>query len=150
MSTSKQSYALYRDNTLIASDLPYLAAIEKFAREDARREYAQERPACYVITGLSGFKLVGSHIKGRIRWEDQSPVNLRFGTSGTNRPSATARGVLQLSRGSTGPPSKPFAPAAPMQKSHEVQEAPGTPQPDPAQTTVGFTNSPGETKPPGS
>lgn len=70
MSTLKQRYALYRDNTLIAADLPYLAAIEKFARADARREHAQERSACYVITGLSGFKRVGSHFKGRIHWED--------------------------------------------------------------------------------
>jgi hypothetical protein len=82
MSTTRQTYALYRDNTLIAADLPYLAAIEKFARADARREHSQARPACYVITGSSGFKRVGSHSKGTIRWEDQSPVHSRFGTPG--------------------------------------------------------------------
>jgi hypothetical protein len=84
MSTTKQRYALYRDDALIASELPYLAAIQKFAREDARRENSQGRPACYVITGLFGFRHVGSHVKGRIQWENQSRVDPRFGTQSSN------------------------------------------------------------------
>jgi hypothetical protein len=86
MSTTKNKYAIYRDDTLIASGLSSLGAIEKFAREDARREHSQKRPASYVITGLSGFKRVGSHIKGRVLWEDQSRVNPTFGTKSVNRP----------------------------------------------------------------
>lgn len=93
MSTTRQKYSLYRDDTLIASDLPYLAAIVKFAREDARREYSQARPACYIITGLSGFKRVGIHHKGTIRWEDQSRVNSCFGTPSVTRPPATTQAV---------------------------------------------------------
>lgn len=84
MSTPKQSYSLYRDNTLIASPRPNLGALEKFAREDARREYSAKRPACYVITGWSGFKRVGHHSKGTIHWEDQSQVHPRFGTPSVN------------------------------------------------------------------
>ena len=93
MSTLKQRYALYRDDTLIASDLPHLDAIEKFARKDARREHSAKRPACYIITGLSGFKRVGSHCKGTIRWEDQSQVHSCFGTPSVNWPSATTQTV---------------------------------------------------------
>ena len=86
MSTTKQSYAIYRDDTLIAAGLSHLGAIEKFVREDARREHSQKRPASYMITGLSGFKRVGSHFKGRILWEDQSRVDPTFGTPSVNRP----------------------------------------------------------------
>lgn len=110
MNTRKQRYALYRDDTLIASDLPYLAAIEKYAREDARREHAQERPACYVITGLSGFRRLGNHFNGMIRWEDQSAAHSHFGTPSLNGPGAKTVAVQQASRGSLVSPSKPFTP----------------------------------------
>lgn len=93
MSTPKQSYSLYRDGTLIASQLPYLGAIEKYAREDARREYFAKRPACYVITGSSGFKRVGQHSKGTIHWEHQSQVHACFGTPTVNWPSATVQKI---------------------------------------------------------
>lgn len=105
MSTTKQKYALYRDNTLIASDLPYLAVIEKYARADARREHAQERPACYVITGLSGFKRVGTHCKGMIRWEDHSLVHSCFGTPNLSKPAAATQDVQQHSHQSHAPKS---------------------------------------------
>jgi hypothetical protein len=160
MSRTKQRYALRRDDTLIAADLPDLAAIKKFAREDARREYSQARPACYVITGSSGFKRVGSHCKGTIRWEDQSQVHSRFGTPSINQPSAAPQAVQQLSRGSLVSPSKAFTPSALANNLREVLDQPGAPKPayagpepapgiegeatarrrpDPAQKTIGFT-----------
>ena len=47
----RQKYSIYRDNDLVAADLPSLPSILKFVRNDARREHAQGRPAGYVITG---------------------------------------------------------------------------------------------------
>jgi len=70
MSAAKNRYSIYRDDTLIASGLSSLGAIKKFVRKDARREHSQERPASYMITGLSGFKRVGSHLNGRILWKE--------------------------------------------------------------------------------
>jgi len=64
----RQKYSIYRDNDLVAADLPSLPSILKFVRNDARREHAQGRPAGYVITGSLGFKRVGSHLKGRMVW----------------------------------------------------------------------------------
>jgi hypothetical protein len=149
MSTTKQRYAVYRDDTLIAADLTDLAAIKKFAREDARREYSQARPACYVITGSSGFKRVGSHSKGTIRWVDQSQVHSCFGTPSSNQPPAAPQAVPPLSRSSVASPSKAFRPSAPARKVREVPDAPGAPQPDPAQNTFGSAKITDEPKPPG-
>ena len=70
MNAPKQKYAIYRDNELLASEVPSLAAISSFARNDARSEHAQGRPAKYMITGSLGFKRLGSHYKGRLRWEE--------------------------------------------------------------------------------
>lgn len=67
----RQRYAIYRDNDLIASDLPSLPAILKFVRNDARRDQAQGRPARYLITGSRGFRRTGSHSNGRMIWEGQ-------------------------------------------------------------------------------
>lgn len=68
MKCPRQTYSIYRDNDLIASDLPSLPSIMKFVRNDAQREHSQERPACYLITGTLGFKRTGSHLKGRVVW----------------------------------------------------------------------------------
>jgi len=68
MSSLRQKYSIYRDNDLVAADLPSLPSIMKFVRNDARREHAQGRPACYLITGSFGFKRMGSHLKGRVVW----------------------------------------------------------------------------------
>lgn len=70
MNGSRQRYSIFRDNDLVASDLPSLLSIMKYIRNDARREHAQGRPACYLITGSFGFKRKGSHWKGRIVWDD--------------------------------------------------------------------------------
>ncbi len=70
MNGSKQKYSIYRDNDLVASDLPSLPSILKYIRNDARREHAQGRPADYLITGSLGFKRAGSHLKGRMVWND--------------------------------------------------------------------------------
>ena len=86
MGTTKNKYAIYRDNTLIASGFSSLVAIERFAREDARREHSVERPAGHMITGSFGYKRVGSHFKGQIHWEDQSRVDPTFGRQSANRP----------------------------------------------------------------
>jgi hypothetical protein len=67
----RQRYAIYRDNDLIASDLPSLPAILRFVRNDARREQAQGRPARYLITGSHGFRRAGNHSNGRMIWEGQ-------------------------------------------------------------------------------
>jgi hypothetical protein len=69
MNGSKQKYAIYRDNDLVASDLPSLPSILKYIKNDARREYSQGRSACYLITGSRGFKRTGSHWKGRMVWD---------------------------------------------------------------------------------
>ena len=86
MNITRDKYAIYRDDTLLASGLSSLGVVRKVAREDARREHSHERPASYVITGLSGFRSVGSHLKGRILWEDQSRVNRTFGTQSGYQP----------------------------------------------------------------
>ena len=70
MNATKQKYAIYRDNELLASEILSLAAIGMFARNDARNEHAHGRPASYRITGSLGFKRHGSHYKGRLRWEE--------------------------------------------------------------------------------
>ena len=146
MSITSQRYALYRDDTLIASDLPFLPVILKFAREDARREYSQERPACYVITGLSGFKRVGSHIRGRIHWEDQSRVSSCFRSHSDNWPPATAQAVQHPSHGSFVSPSEPLPPSALAPKVLEALDQPGIAEPDPTQKTIGFTKNADEVK----
>jgi hypothetical protein len=69
MSRPRQTYSVYRDNDLIASDLLSLPSIMKFVRYDALREHSQERPACYRISGSLGFKRMGSHLKGRMIWD---------------------------------------------------------------------------------
>ena len=70
MNGSKQKYAIYRDNVLVAADLLSLLSILKYIRNDARKEHAQGRPACYLITGSRGFKRTGRHWKGRMVWDD--------------------------------------------------------------------------------
>jgi hypothetical protein len=70
MSSSKQTYSIYRDNDLIAADLLSLPSIIKYVRNDARREHSQGRPARYKIDGSLGFKRSGSHVKGRVVWDD--------------------------------------------------------------------------------
>ncbi len=69
MNDTKQTYSIYRDNDLVAADLPSLPSIMKFVRNDARREHAHGRPACYRITGSLGFKRQGSHSHGRVVWD---------------------------------------------------------------------------------
>jgi hypothetical protein len=73
MNSPRQKYSIYRDNDLVASDFPSLLPIMKFIRNDARREHAQGRPACYLITGSLGFRRTGSHSKGRMVWDGQMP-----------------------------------------------------------------------------
>jgi len=68
MNDTRQTYSIYRDNDLVAADLPSLISIMKYVRNDARREHAQGRPACYLITGSLGYKRQGSHLKGRMVW----------------------------------------------------------------------------------
>jgi len=70
MNLLKQTYSIYRDNDLIASDLLSLPAIIKFVRNDALKEHSQGRPAAYLITGSLGFKRAGSHLRGRVVWQD--------------------------------------------------------------------------------
>jgi hypothetical protein len=70
MNSPRQKYSIYRDNDLIAADLLSLLAIMKYIRNDARREHAQGRTACYLITGSLGFKRTGSHLRGRMVWDD--------------------------------------------------------------------------------
>jgi len=72
MNSPRQTYSIYRDNDLVASDLPSLPSIMRFVRNDARREHAQGRPARYVITGSLGFRRTGSHSKGRMVWDSQT------------------------------------------------------------------------------
>lgn len=74
MQTTRQKYAIYRDEELIASEIPSLAATGRLARKDARSEHAQGRPAKYRIAGSLGFKSTGSHQKGRLRWEDKLQI----------------------------------------------------------------------------
>jgi len=73
MNSPRQTYSIYRDNDLVASDLPSLPSIMRFVRNDARREHAQGRPARYVITGSLGFRRTGSHSKGRMVWDSPTP-----------------------------------------------------------------------------
>jgi hypothetical protein len=49
MNDPRQKYSIYRDNDLVASDLPSLISIMKF--------------------GSLGFKRQGSHLKGRMVWD---------------------------------------------------------------------------------
>lgn len=73
--TSRQKYAVYRDNALIASEVHSLAALDSFVRNDARREHAHGRPASYLVTGSSGFQRKGTHYKGRLRWDCKLQLN---------------------------------------------------------------------------
>ncbi len=73
MNSPRQKYSIYRDNDLVASDLPSLPSIMTFVRNDARREHAQGRPARYVIIGSLGFRRTGSHSKGRMVWDSETP-----------------------------------------------------------------------------
>lgn len=96
MNNPGQTYSIYRDNDLVASDLPSLPSIMKFVRNDARREHAQGRPARYVITGSLGFKRAGSHSKGRMVWDSQTPgpdAPLPAPSGLERRPQAGWRGV---------------------------------------------------------
>ena len=74
---TKQTYSIYRDNELLAAQVPSLAATDAVAKSDARKEHAHGRPAQYVITGSLGFRRRGSHYKGRLRWEEGK---LKLGT----------------------------------------------------------------------
>ncbi|MGA9450960.1 MAG: hypothetical protein WBW41_06405 [Verrucomicrobiia bacterium] len=85
MNNPRQKYSLYRDDDLVASDLPSLPSIMEFVRNDARREHAGGRPARYLITGSLGFKRAGSHSKGRMVWDGQMP-GLHAARSGAFRP----------------------------------------------------------------
>jgi hypothetical protein len=69
MNIPKQTYAIYRDNDLVAADLLSLPSIMKFVRNDALKEHSQGRPAFYRITGSLGFKRAGGHLKGRVVWD---------------------------------------------------------------------------------
>lgn len=82
MNTTKQKYAIYRDDELIASEVPSLAATGLVARDDARREHAHGRPASYRITGSLGFQCRGSHFKGRMRWEGKLKLGQLSETGG--------------------------------------------------------------------
>ena len=73
MHNPRQTYSIYRDNDLVASDQPSLLSIMKFVRNDARREHAEGRPARYRITGSLGFMRTGSHLRGRMVWDAQTP-----------------------------------------------------------------------------
>lgn len=137
---------LHRDDTLIASDMPFLATVVKFAREDARREHSQDRPACYVITGLNGFKHVGSHVKGMIRWEDQSQVDSSIEGPGINRPPTTTLAFQNHSPGTSVSPSKSFTPIALPSKGREMLDQPVAAKPGDAQEAPRFTNIAGGAK----
>ena len=69
MNIPKQTYAIYRDNDLVAADLLSLPSIMKFVRNDALKEHSQGRPAFYRITCSLGFKRAGGHLKGRVVWD---------------------------------------------------------------------------------
>ena len=77
MNSIRQKYFIYRDNELIAAEVPSLAATDAVARKDARKEYAHGRSAQFLITGSCGFKRQGSHYKGRLQWEEGK---LKLGT----------------------------------------------------------------------
>ncbi len=69
MEPGRQKYAVYRDNELIATGISSLAATNILVRKDAKMEFAQGRPAKYLITGSAGFNCTGAHCKGRVVWE---------------------------------------------------------------------------------
>ncbi len=82
MQTTRQKYAIYRDDELIASEIPSLSATGRFVRKDARSEHAQGRTAKYRIAGSLGFKSTGSHYKGRLRWEEKLQLGATPQTTG--------------------------------------------------------------------
>jgi hypothetical protein len=73
--STRQKYAVYRDDQLIASEVHSLAALDMFVRKDARLEHADGRAANYLVIGSFGFKRSGTHYKGRVRWDSKLQLN---------------------------------------------------------------------------
>ena len=70
MATAKQTYSIYRDEQLIASNCDSLLRASKFARKDALDERSADRFPVYTISGTLGFKHTGTYRKGSLRWDE--------------------------------------------------------------------------------
>ena len=72
MGTPKQTHTIYRDDDLIVSGLLSMSEIEKFVKQDARKENAQGRLAVYTVVGPLGLKRTGGLRRGKMYWESGS------------------------------------------------------------------------------
>jgi hypothetical protein len=66
----KQTYSIYRDERLIASNCDSLHRATKFVRKNALDERSADRFPVYTIIGTMGLKWTASHEKGMMRWDE--------------------------------------------------------------------------------
>ena len=71
---AKQTYSIYRDERLIASNCVYLNRVTKFVRKDALDERSADRFPVYTITGTSGLKWSVRYKKGTMRLEEMEEI----------------------------------------------------------------------------
>jgi hypothetical protein len=69
MAKEKQTYSIYRDEQLVASNYNSLTRASKYVRQDALDERSADRFPVYTILGTSGPKWSVVYQKGNMRWE---------------------------------------------------------------------------------
>ena len=67
---AKQTYSIYRDERLIASNCVSLNRVTKFVRKDALDERSADRFPVYTIIGTCGLKWSVVYEKGKMRWQE--------------------------------------------------------------------------------
>ena len=70
MAKEKQTYSIYKDEQLIASNCASMTRVSKFIRKDALDERSADRFPVYTISGTLGFKHTGTYRKGSLRWDE--------------------------------------------------------------------------------
>jgi hypothetical protein len=65
----KQTYSIYRESHLIASDCPTLSSARRLTKKDALDERSADRFPSYTIMGTLGFKLTATHQRRKMRWD---------------------------------------------------------------------------------
>ena len=70
MAKGKQTYSIYKDEQLIASNCALLTRATKFVRKDALDERSADRFPVYTIMGTLGLKWSVVYEKGKMRCEE--------------------------------------------------------------------------------
>jgi hypothetical protein len=94
---AKQTYSIYRDERLIASNCDSLNRATKFVRKDALDERSADRFPVYTILGTTGLKWSVVYEKGKMRWDEIAWQLVRVFVSLTQKLTAVgSHGLLAL------------------------------------------------------